>query len=156
MSKFQEFSEAYWVGKAKAAEKQLEHDDAVRHLPSDVGDLVQRMCAYFQCPMDRAHYLELDTNTVSCAVAIGPPPLQYQPEREQHRLGLEIAVGEDRYPVWLQFGLVLLKHGGFEVHFGSSIFQIPAEEIAFFNEVADAIARELRQSFTPAPLKIGF
>jgi hypothetical protein len=156
MSKFQAFSEAYWVGKAKAAENQLEQEDTLRHLPVAVGELVQKMCAYFQCPKDRAHYLELETNTVSSSVANGAPPLRYQPESGQHCLGLEIAVGEDRYPVWLQLAFVLLKHGGFEVHLGSSIFQIPAEEIAFFNEVADAITGELRQSYTPAPLKIGF
>jgi len=160
MSRFQEFCESFRAGKARAEEEQLEREERLRDLPATVGDVFRRMCASFRCPENQAHYVDLDTNTVAGTVHSATPPIRFCPEKGRHCLGLEIRVGappdQDQYPVWLSFEFAPLKPGGLEFHLGSSIFRLPAEEEAFFNHVADAINRELRQGCTPAPRKIGF
>jgi hypothetical protein len=156
MSQFQEFCKSHWVGRTKAEEEHLEHEKEVEHLSSAVGALVRRLCGFFQCPGDRAHYVDVGTNTVSGPVEGGTPRLCFRPESGRYRLALEITVGDDRYPVWLKFEFALPKHGGFEVHFGPSLYQVPAEEQAFFGDVADAVNHQLRQGCPQPPLRIGW
>jgi len=160
MSKYQEFCQSFWAGKAKTDQAQLEREDEYRCLPSAVGEVIQRMCAYFQCPPDRAHYLDLETNKVAGTVLNSAPPLRIKPERGRLGLGLEIQLGEqsqrDPYPVWLFIELAPLKRGGFEFYFKSATFQVPLEEADFFNHVAGAINHELQEVYASAPRRIGF
>ncbi len=160
MSRFQEFCESLRAGKARAEEEQLEREELLRDLPVAVGEVFRRMCTSFRCPESQAHYVDVDTDTVGGTAQGSAPPIRFCPEKGRYRLGLEIRVGapadQDHYPVWLSFEFAPLKPGGLEVHLGSSIFQLPAEEEAFFNHVADAINHQLRQGCAPAPHKIGF
>jgi hypothetical protein len=154
MSKFQEFCESFLVGKAKAEADQLQRDEECRTLPLALAKIFQRMCDYFQCPPEKVHYVELEANTVANTVQDGVPPVGWNPESCRKCLALEIGIAE--HPVWLYFEFVPLKHDGFEFHFDSTIFQIPAEEKKLFDHVAETINQELRKSYTPMPRKIGF
>ncbi len=160
MSRFQEFCEALQAGKARAEEVQLKREELLRDLPVAVGEVFRRLCASFRCPESQARYVDVDTDTVGGTVQGSPPAIRFCPEKGRYRLGLEIRVGapadQDQYPVWLSFEFAPLKPGGLEFHLGSSLFQLPAEEEAFFNHVADAINHQLRQGCAPAPRRISF
>ncbi len=159
MSRYQEFCESLWVGMTKAAEQQLTQEDRDRQLPHTVAQIVQRMCDSFQCPVGRVHYVDDQANIVTGTAEAKLPVFGHDPEKARSYLDIEIEIGElsgQVYPVRLHLEFVPLKHGGLEFHFGSHGFQIPHEERLFFDCVAEAINRELRQGFTPALRKIGF
>ncbi len=50
MSRYREFCESLWVGRARSEEEQFQRDVEEHTLPLAVGKVVQRMCRYFQCP----------------------------------------------------------------------------------------------------------
>lgn len=160
MSKYQQFCESLWVGKARAEELQLEREEEERTLPRAVAGIVRRMCNYFQCPADQVRYVDAQANIVTGTVEDALPPVRYQPDRGRDAVDLEIRIGgpadEERYPVWLRLEFAPLKHGGLEFHFGSAAFQLPDEEQLLFDQVAEAINHELRKGYAPGPRKIGF
>jgi hypothetical protein len=160
MSKFQEFCESFWVGRAKTEEEQLQREDELRTLPGAVGQVVRRLVAAFQCPSERAHYVDPQAGIAVGTVQGSDPPLHFNPEQGRYSLCLEIRVGDqpgtDQYPVWLNLEFVPRKHGGLEFHFKSAIFQTPDEEEDLFQEVAEAVNQRLREGVGTAPCKIGF
>jgi hypothetical protein len=159
MSKYQEFITSLGVGKAKAEEDRLAREDEDRNLPLVVGDFVRRMCDYFQCSADQVRYIDTRSNIPTGSLQEGVPLLRYAPERGRYCVDLEIGIGDqgknELYPVWLHLECVPLKHGGMEVHFGPSFFQLPDEEKGLFDNIADAINEELRERYGPPPRKLG-
>jgi hypothetical protein len=160
MSRYQEFSDSLWVGRAKAQEEQLKHADEERVLPQAVAGVVRRMCAYFQCPEDRVRYIDARWGIVTGTLRGGTPWLLFNPEKGRYGLDFQIGVAgrpeEDPYPVWVHLECMPLLHGGLEFHLGPDIFQLPDEETALFDQLAATINRELREGFTPGPRKIGW
>jgi hypothetical protein len=160
MSKYQEFCESLWVGKAKTEEEQLERQDEERTLPRTVGNVIQRLCQYFQCPAEQVGYVDTQANMVTGTLQDRVPPVWHDPQKGRYCLDFEMGIvgpaAQDQYPVWLHLEFVPLKHGGLEFHFGSASFRVPDEERALFNQVADAVNQELRKAYTPGPRRIGF
>jgi hypothetical protein len=160
MSKYQEFRESLWVGQAKTEEDQLGREDEMRSFPMEVGEIVQRMCAYFHCPVRAVRYVDIPAGLPTGSPETSAPLLPYDPEKGRYCLGVEIALGdgteEEPYRIWLELECVPLKHGGLEFHCGPDHFQLPDEEASFFEYVAVAINRELREGHAPAPRVIRF
>jgi hypothetical protein len=160
MSRYQEFSDSLWVGRAKAQEEQLKHADEERILPQAVAEVVRRMCACFQCPEERVHYIDPRSGIVTSTLRGGTPLLPFNPEKGRYGLDFQIGVAgrpeEDLYPVWVHLECAPLRPGGLEFHLGPDIFQLPDEEAALFDQLAATINRELREGYTPGPRKIGW
>ena len=159
MSRYREFCESLRAGQARAAEEQLQREDEEHALPSAVGQVLRRMCDHFQCPDGRAHYVDTRADVVTGQLVGAAPQLYYNPESCRRYLDLEMRVGDSPavagHRVWLHFEMVPLKRGGLEFYFGPERFQLPDEEKALFDRVADAINRELRAGYTPGPQRIG-
>jgi hypothetical protein len=160
MSRYQEFSDSLWVGRAKAQEEQLKHADEERVLPQAVAEVVRRMCAYFQCPEERVRYIDARSGIVTGTLPGGTPLLPFNPEKGRYGLDFQIGVAgrpeEDPYPLWVHLECVPLRHGGLEFHLSSDAFQLPDEETALFDQLAATINGELREGYTPGPRKIGW
>jgi len=160
MTKFDEFCDSFWVGKAKTEEERLEREDEQRRLPVAVGDVFQRMCSFLQCPEDHLHYVNPETNATAGAVGRSLPPIGFDHKKGRNIIGLELRLGEppsrSQYPVWLRFEFVPIRHGGLEFHVGPDLFHVPDEEEKFFSRVAEAINRSLRQGYTAPTGTIGF
>lgn len=154
MSRFEEFIQSLRVGRTSTEREQLERDELCRTLPQTLARVFQRLCDNFQCPNEQAHYLDLQANSVAGAVRNSAPPVGLNLATGRRCLGLEICV--DEQPIWLYFECVPLKHDGLELHFRGDLFQFPAEETKFFDQVAGAINQELRSGHAPAARKIGF
>ncbi len=159
MSRYQEFCESLRVGQIKAAEEQLERQESRHALTQAVGDIVRRMCEYFQCPADRVRYLDSQANMVTGTLQGSVPPIRYDATSGRDCLDVEIGVGDeadkDLCPVRLRLEFVAPRHGGLEFHFGSTVFQLPDEERALFDRIADAIKEELRKGYMIGPRKVG-
>ncbi|HLN28850.1 MAG TPA: hypothetical protein VK395_13980 [Gemmataceae bacterium] len=160
MTKFDEFCDSFWVGKAKTEEGCLEREDELRRLPVAVSQVLQRMCSFLQCPEGHVHYVDLETNAVAGTVESSLPPISFDHKRGRNIIGLEIRLGErpsrNQYPVWLRFEFVPIKHGGLEFQVGPDLFQVPEEEEKFFSRVAEAINHSLRQGYTAPTRTIVF
>jgi hypothetical protein len=160
MSKYQEFRESLWVGKAKTDQDRLESEDEKLAFPMEVGKIVGRMCVYFACPVQDVRYVDIPARLTTGALESGAPLLPYDPETGRYCLGVEIALrdraDEEPYPIWLDLECAPLKHGGLEFHCGPDRFQLPDEEAAFFDYLAAAINRELREAYVSAPRIVRF
>ncbi len=160
MSRYQEFCESLRVGQIKAEEEQLERQESRHALTQAVGDVVRRMCEYFQCPADRVRFVDTQANMVTGTLPCGVPPVRYHSTSGLDCLDLEIGIGDEAdkalCPVRLRLEFVAPRHGGLEFHFGSTMFQLPDEEKALFDRIADAIKEELRKGYTIGPRKLGF
>ncbi len=160
MSHYDEFVQSLSVGQARAEMEQQEREDEDRALPPAVGDVLQRMCASFGCPLERVRYLDAQARLATGTLRGGVPLLRYIPEKGRYGLDVEIGVGDQPHkgphPVWLRLQVVPLRHGGMEFYLGRRYFQLPEEERAFFDHVAEAINQALREWCGPAPTKIGF
>lgn len=159
MSRYTGFGESLAMGKARAEEEQALRDEEEYALPQMMGEIVRRMGDYFGCPAEQVGYVDPLARVSTRMREASAPPLYHNPETGLHGFDVEIVLrhpdGEE-YPVWLHLECASLRHGGVEIHFGPDHFQLPTEEEAFFDHVADAIDQSLRESYVPAPRKLGY
>jgi hypothetical protein len=160
MSRYQEFCKSLWIGSAKSKGEWQERQDEEYSLPRAVGQLVQRMGDFFQCPPGQIRYVDTQANVVTGTAGRDVPELHYDSAKGRYYLDVELGIndrlGVAAYAIRLRLEMVALKHGGLEFHFRSARFQLPDEEQALFEHVAESINQELRESYSPSPKKIGF
>jgi hypothetical protein len=159
MSRYAEFCESLWVGQAKTREQRLKREDEERTLPQTVADIICRMCADFQCPDERLHYMDTRSGIATGTLRDGTHLLLLDPEKGRFGVDFQIGVAgrpeDEPYPVWVHLECVPLRHGGLEFHLGSDILLWPEEEKGLFDAIAATINRELREGHVPGPRRIG-
>jgi hypothetical protein len=160
MSRYREFCDSLRVGQAKAREQQLEHADEERALAQAVGEVVRRLCTYWECPEERVCYIDARSGLATGTPGRGTPLLPFNPEKGRYGLDVQIGLAgraeESPYPVWVHLECAPLRHGGLEFHLGPAVFRLPDEEEALFEQLAATINRELRAEYVSGPRKIGW